>query len=283
MRVGEPMSTHTTIGTGGIVRFFCQPQTPQEVVKLVRAALKHGIDYVGVGRGSNLLVRDGGYDGVVIRVASNLGALRLNKRTVYVEAGVSFTRLGRILTKNGRPGFEFAIGIPGSVGGAVRMNAGAFGSEIARVLKSVKIVNGEGRVVVLKPEELSFRYRQSELPPGAIVLSAVFACPPGQMDPEQYTRTLRRKETQPLSDRSFGSTFKNPHGGFAAELIERCGLKGERRGGAMISTKHANFLVNTGEDTRANDVEDLIKHVIETVHDQCGVKLSPEVIIIGDR
>jgi UDP-N-acetylmuramate dehydrogenase len=283
IRLDEPMAKRTTIGAGGKARYFAIPANTREVVSLVRTALKLKLDYIGVGRGSNLLVRDGGFDGLLIKVASNLGAIRLYKRTAYAEGGVSFTRLGRVLTKEGRPGFEFAIGIPGSVGGAVRMNAGAYGSEIARVLKSAKILTSDGRVAVLKPEALKFRYRQSALPREAIVLSAVFSCPPGKIDQERLEQSLSRKKTQPLAQRSFGSTFKNPPGKFAAQLIEQCGLKGTRRGGVMISEKHANFIINVGENSKANDAEDLIGLVIETVQGRFGVKLIPEVVIIGNR
>lgn len=283
LRVNEPMSRHTTIAAGGPVRYFAAPESTKEIIALVRVAAKYGVELMGIGRGSNLLVRDGGFDGLIIKVAHNVAELRLHKRTAYAEAGVSFTRLGRVLTRNGRPGFEFAIGIPGSVGGAVRMNAGAFGSEIARVLKSVKTVTRDGTIVVLKPEQLAFRYRHSALPQDSIVLSAIFDCPPGHMDEKQMKRTLIRKETQPLSERSFGSTFTNPPGDFAARLIDSSGLKGTRRGGVKISEKHANFVINTGDDTRANDVEDLIEFVIRTVKDKHGVQLEPEVIIVGNR
>lgn len=283
IRIDEPMSKHTTIGAGGAVRFFAVPHSTAEVVAVVRCAIKWGLPYMGVGRGSNLLVRDGGFDGLLIKVASNLAGIRLKKRTVYAEAGVSFTKLGRVLSRNRRPGFEFAIGIPGSVGGAVRMNAGAYGSDLSRVLKSTKAVNGDGRIVVLKLEDLAFRYRGSNLPADSIVLSAIFSCPPGQVDQTRIKQSLSRKDTQPLSDRSFGSTFKNPPGGFAAQMIEACGLKGESRGGVMISKKHANFVVNVGKDTHANDVEDLIQFVADKVKDRFGVRLKPEVIIIGNR
>jgi UDP-N-acetylmuramate dehydrogenase len=283
MRFDEPMAKHTTIGAGGRARYFAVPKSPREVVSLVRAALKYNVEYLGVGRGSNLLVRDGGFDGLLIKIASNLGQIKMFKHTAYAEAGVSFTRLGRVLTKEGRPGFEFAIGIPGSVGGAVRMNAGAFGSEIARVLKSARVVTTEGKVIVLKPDQLGFSYRHSDLPAKAIVLSAIFSCPPGMVDKVQMKRTLSRKDTQPLASKSFGSTFKNPPGAFAAQLIEQCGLKGTKRGGVMVSEKHANFIINVGDNSRANDVEDLIGLVIETVKSRFGVKLNPEVIIIGNR
>jgi UDP-N-acetylmuramate dehydrogenase len=283
IRIGEPMSKHTSFGAGGLVRFFAVPHTTAQTAAVVRTAIKMGIPYIAIGRGSNLLVRDGGFDGLIVRVAGNLSDLRVYKRTAFAEAGVSFTKLGRVLTRHGRPGFEFAIGIPGSVGGAVRMNAGAYGSDLSRVLKTAKLITGEGKVVVLKPEDMSFRYRGSTLPPNSIVLSTVFNCPPGEINQVQLKDSLSRKSSQPLSDRSFGSTFKNPPDGFAAQMIDACGLKGERRGGAMISPKHANFVVNIGEDTRVNDVEDLIEFVAERVERRFGVRLSTEVIIIGNR
>jgi len=278
-----PMSRHTTIGAGGPVRYFALPSTTAQVVGLVRSAVKYGIPYFGIGRGSNLIVRDGGYDGLVIKVATNLGGLTIYKQTVYAEAGVSFTKLGRVLTKNGRPGFEWAIGIPGSVGGAVRMNAGAFGSDLSNHIKSVKVVDRVGRVVVMKPADLRFGYRKSAIDDRSIVLSAIFHCPPGPVDPADLERTLARHDTQPLSERSFGSTFTNPKGGFAGQLIEEAGLKGYSRGGAMVSKKHANFIVNTGDDTRANDVEDLIHDVVARVKAKFDIVLKPEVIIVGNR
>ena len=283
IRVDEPMSKHTTFGAGGRAWFLAAPHRISELVSVVRAALKWDLPYVGVGRGSNLIVRDGGYDGLIIQVAGNLAGLRLLKRTAHAEAGLSFSKLGKVLTKNGRPGFEFAVGIPGSVGGAVRMNAGAFGSDLSSVLKSARLIDGSGRIVVRKPEEMEFRYRGSSLPPNSIVLSAIFHCPPGEIDEACLQQSLGRKYTQPLSERTFGSTFRNPRGGYAGQMIEACGLKGERRGGAMVSEKHANFMVNVGEGTRANDVEDLIQFVADRVEAKFGIRLKPEVIIIGNR
>jgi UDP-N-acetylmuramate dehydrogenase len=283
VRLDEPMSKHTTFGAGGKAWFFAAPHRAPELVSVVRTAVKWGLPYMGVGRGSNLLVRDGGYEGLIIQVAGNLAGFRVLKRTAHAEAGLSFTKLGRVLTRNGRPGFEFAVGIPGSVGGAVRMNAGAFGSELSNVFKSAKLIDGNGKIVVLKPEEMAFRYRGSTLPPNSIVLSAIFHCPPGEIDEVRLQQSLGRKHTQPLSERTFGSTFRNPRSGYAGQMIEACGLKGERRGGAMVSKKHANFMVNVGEGTRANDVEDLIEFVADRVEVKFGVRLKPEVIIIGNR
>jgi UDP-N-acetylmuramate dehydrogenase len=283
IREAEPMARHTTIGAGGPARFFAVPQTTAQVVALVRAALRSGLPYIGVGKGSNLLVRDGGYAGLVIQVAANLSRLTVFARTAHAEAGLSFTKLGKTLTREGRGGFEFAVGIPGSVGGAVRMNAGAWGADVSRVLKTVRLVDGGGRVRILPAGSLGLGYRKSDLPPASIVLSAVFKCPRSPIDEAMLDRSMTRGETQPLSQKSFGSTFKNPPGGFAGKLIEECGLKGMQRGGVMVSEKHANFLVNLGGETRANDIEDLVGSIIDQVEARFGVRLTPEVIIIGDR
>jgi len=163
------------------------------------------------------------------------------------------------------------------------MNAGAWGGEVSKVLKSAKLVDRTGRVAVLKTDQLGFGYRKSELPAGAIVLSTIFNCPPGAVSEKAVKEALRRIDTQPLSQRTFGSTFKNPPGDHAARLIDECGLKGARRGNVVVSEKHANFLINDGENTRANDVEDLMSFVVERVKSRFGVTLDPEVIIIGDR
>jgi len=283
IRFDEPMARHTSIGVGGRVRFLAIPDSTTEIIRLVRAALEHKIDFIAIGRGSNLLVRQGGYSGLLIKIANNVSAIEIRKRTAYAEAGASFTGLGRKLTRSGRPGLEFAIGIPGSVGGAVRMNAGAYGADVAGILKSVKVIDRSGRVKVLRPEDLSFGYRKSSLPASTIVLSAIFRCPPGQVDEDRLRQSMTRKDTQPLEQRSFGSTFVNPPGDFAARMIEECGLKGTRRGGAMISEKHANFIVNVGDRTKASDVEELIDLAIAEVKRKFRVTLKPEVIIIGDQ
>ncbi len=283
VRLEEPMARHTTIGAGGAARYFAVPRSTREVVALVRVALDLGVDYIAIGKGSNLLVRDGGYRGLVIQMGGHISKFILHKRTAHAEAGMSFTQLGKVLTREGRGGFEFAVGIPGSVGGAVRMNAGAWGCSVAGVLESVKVVDGNGRVAVLGADELGFEYRGSSLPSGSIVLSAVFNSPPGEVDKAKLEQSMSRAATQPLSQKSFGSAFKNPPGGHAGRLIEECGLKGAHRGGAEVSEKHANFLVNVGENTKANDIEDLMVWIVEKVEAKFNVTLIPEVIIIGNR
>jgi UDP-N-acetylmuramate dehydrogenase len=278
---GVPLSRHTTIGVGGPAAVFAGPTRIEQVVALAGLARKRGVAYLVIGNGSNLLVRDGGYDGLVIKLAKNLNRMRINKRTVMAEAGVSFSHLGRKMTRMNRTGLEFAPGIPGTVGGAVRMNAGSWGRDVASVLRTVKLLDEEGKIAVVKRENIEFGYRSSSLHRRAIVLSATFHCPPGEVDEEIVQRTADKKITQPLSQRSFGSTFKNPPGDYAGRLIEQCDLKGTRRGGAMISDKHANFIVNTGDDTKASDIETLIELAKNEVAKKYGISLELEVDIVG--
>ncbi len=281
IETGVPLSLHTTIAVGGPAAIFASPGTVGQVVALAGLARKRGIDFLVIGKGSNLLVRDGGYDGLVIKLAKNLSRIHINKHTVRAEAGVSFSLLGRRMTRLQRTGLEFAIGIPGSVGGAVRMNAGSWGRDVSGVLRRVKLLDEEGRVAKLKREDIDFGYRKSGLHRRAIVLSATFFCPPGEVDDEIVRKTSGKKDTQPLSERSFGSTFVNPPGDYAGRLIEQCGLKGTRRGGAMISDKHANFIVNIGDKTRASDIEALIELAKQEVEKRFGISLEPEVDIVG--
>lgn len=283
LRTNVSMSRYTTIGVGGNARIIAEPATLAQVSRIIRYAFKNELPYVVVGKGSNIIVRDGGYDGMVIRLGTHLARIRINKRTVRAEGGASFALLSRKLTRMGRTGLEFGIGIPGTVGGAVRMNAGAFGGEVSDVLQRVKFVDEKGDVHVQKATDMKFSYRHSSLPRGAVVLSATFVCPPGTINKEVYDRSLGRKETQPISERTFGSTFVNPPGGFAAQMIEGCGLKGQRKGGAMISDKHANFIVNVDGNARASDVEGLIRLMRTEVQKKFGVTLKTEVIVIGNR
>jgi len=283
-RAAEPMGPHTTFGAGGRARFFAAPGTPGETASLVRAANAFGLEYLAIGNGSNLLVRDGGFDGLVIHIGRELSGFSIRRSSAQAGAGLSFTRLGKVLTREGRPGFEFAVGIPGSVGGAVRMNAGAWGRSIADVLVRARMVDAGGKLITLPAERLGLGYRTSVLPAGAIVVSANFKAPPGKIDPALLERSLTRSKTQPVAQKTFGSVFKNPPGDFAGRLVEQCGLKGVRRGGVEVSRMHANFLVNVGgEDTRIADVEDLMNWIADRVKETFQVGLMPEVIIVGNR
>lgn len=282
VREHEPMSRHTTIGVGGAARIFIEPASSGEVIELIRLITRRKLNYLVVGRGSNLLVRDGGYRGIVIKIAGNLARIRVNKQTVYAEAGASFSMMAKKVTRMKRTGLEFATGIPGSVGGAVKMNAGAYGWDVFGALRRIRLIGADGLAKVLKPRDLDSGYRRGGLPGAAMVLSATFSCPPGQPDREILKKTSRRKDTQPLEHRSFGCAFMNPPGGHAGRLIDQCGLKGTRQGGAIVSEKHANFILNIGEETTAGDIEKLIRLVKREVKKQLGVTLKPEVVIVGD-
>lgn len=283
LRLDEPMSRHTTIAVGGNARFMAVPRSAQQVVDLVRYAVSEGLDYFVVGKGSNLIVRDGGYKGIIVKMDAYLTRVRVNQASVFAEAGASFARLCRTVTKGGRAGMEFGVGIPGTAGGAVVMNAGAYGSDVSGVLRRVRLIDGQGVERVFKAAELEFEYRKTHLPPRSVVLSATFACPPGEINRETYNRALSRKETQPISQRTFGSTFVNPPGGHAAKMIEECGLKGTRCGGAVVSEKHANFIVNVEGTASASDVEGLIEIVRREVKSKFRVTLKTEVVIIGNQ
>jgi UDP-N-acetylmuramate dehydrogenase len=283
MRENESMRRHTTVGVGGPVRWMVLPKTAGEVQRTVRLANKLGIAMVAVGKGSNLIVRDRGYDGIVIKTAEHMTEVRVNARTVFAAGGASFAALARKMTKAGRTGLEFGIGIPGSVGGAVHMNAGAFGGEVSEVLISARVVDPTGAISTIRARDLTFTYRHTSLDPRAIVVSAIFKCAPGAVRKDVYERSIGRKKTQPIWERSFGSTFVNPPGKFAAEMIEGCGLKGTKRGGAMISDLHANFIINTDGSASAADVEALIELARTEVKKRYGVELKTEVVVIGDR
>jgi UDP-N-acetylmuramate dehydrogenase len=209
--------------------------------------------------------------------------VRINARTVSAQGGASFAALARKLTKAGRTGLEFGIGIPGSVGGAVHMNAGAFGGEVSEALVSARIVDATGAMKTVRASEITFTYRHTTLDPRAIVVAATFRCPPGTVRKDVYERSIGRKKTQPIWERSFGSTFVNPSGKFAAELIEGCGLKGTKHGGAMFSDLHANFIINIDGNASAADVEALIELARTEVKKRYGVELKTEVVVIGDR
>ena len=282
MLAGELMSRHTTIGVGGPVRWMVLPATASEVGRSVRWAVKHGVPYLAVGKGSNLIVLDRGYEGLVIKLAEHMTKASVHQRVVTAEGGASFAALSRKMTKAGRTGLEFGIGITGSVGGAVHMNAGAFGGEVKDVLVRARIVDATGAVRSVNAGDIAFTYRHTSLDPRAVVVGATFKCAPGPIRKDVYERSIGRKQTQPIWERSFGSTFVNPPGKYSAEMIEGCGLKGTKRGGAMISDLHANFIINVDGSATAADVEALIELARTEVHRRYGVELKTEVVIVGD-
>lgn len=279
----EPMARHTTFRVGGPARRMARPASAEEAAALLRLAESEGWPVLVVGNGSNLLAADGGIDVLVVHTGKLAGVERAGERSVRAGAGLSLARLAAFAQREGLGGLEFAHGIPGSLGGAVCMNAGAYGGEMRQVVTRVWAwFPGEG-TAVLGPEELDFGYRHSVFSGklGA-VLEAEVTLAPG--DPEAIRGTMedlsrRRREKQPLELPSAGSTFKRPEGHFAGTLIQQCGLKGLRVGGAQVSPKHAGFVVNTGGATCA-DVCALIELVRARVREETGVDLEPEIKIV---
>lgn len=280
-----PMSRHTSFRIGGPARRMAFPESREQLVILLGLAEECGIRPFLLGRGTNLLVSDRGLDTLVIKTAERMTSIRrLDDVTLEADVGVLLSRLAVYAQQAGLAGLEFAHGIPGSLGGAVCMNAGAYGGEMKQVLRSAAVLFPEEGIRTLSCEELNLSYRHSLLTehPEAVVLYAEFELTPG--DPETIRAAMRelmakRKASQPLEWPSAGSTFKRPEGHFAGTLIDQCGLKGLTVGGAQVSEKHAGFLINRGGATFA-DLAELIRQVQQRVLEETGVTLEPEVKIV---
>ena len=279
----EPMAKHTSFRIGGPAKRMAFPETREQLVLLTGFLQEAGVDPLLIGNGTNLLVADEGLDTVVIDTSAKLSHIELTgEGEITADAGVSLAKLALFAWRSSLTGLEFAHGIPGTLGGGVVMNAGAYGGELKDVVTEVTALYPDG-VKVLKPAELDFSYRHSVFSTGeGIVLGAKLKLEPGDKDAiktKMDELMARRKASQPLELPSAGSTFKRPAGYFAGPLIEGCGLKGCRVGGAEVSPKHAGFVVNVGGATCA-DVLALIEKVQKTVYDAHGVMLEPEVKII---
>ena len=284
VRRDEPMSKHTSWRVGGPADAFFTPRDREDLAAFLRS-LPAGMPLTWVGLGSNLLVRDGGIRGVVICTHGAFTRLeRVSEAGVHCDAGVPCARLARQCARWGLGDADFFAGIPGTFGGALAMNAGAYGGETWRFVVSVETIDRGGRMQRRAAGDFRVGYRRVEPPvPGEWFLSAELRF--GRRQPEQVARVRelaeRRKQTQPLGEASCGSVFTNPPGDHAARLIEAAGLKGARRGGAVVSEKHANFIINEGAAS-ARDIEELIELVRATVQQVHGVTLEPEVRIIGE-
>lgn len=279
-----PMSRHTSFRIGGPARRMTFPESREQLVILLGLAEECGIRPFLLGRGTNLLVSDRGLDTLVIKTAERMTSIRrLDDVTLEADAGVLLSRLAVYAQQAGLAGLEFAHGIPGSLGGAVCMNAGAYGGEMKDVVEEAECADAEGKLEVLSVSELQLSYRHSALEgTGRLVTSATLRLSPGE--PEEIRARMRelmekRRASQPLDLPSAGSTFKRPQGGFAAALIDQAGLKGFAIGGAQVSEKHAGFVVNRGGAT-FEDVTQLMRHIQKTVFDRSGIMLEPEVRIL---
>lgn len=285
IKVDEPMKKHISFKVGGPADFLVKPKTEEELSQVIKFAKKENIHFIVIGNGSNLLVKDGGIRGMVIELSDNFNNYEIEGNTIKAQSGALLAVLGRNALKNSLTGFEFASGIPGTLGGALAMNAGAYGGEMKQVVKSVRLMDREGNIFELSNEEMKFEYRRSILTTNDyIVLSAVIELQQGNTDEIKETMedyANRRSTKQPLKFPSAGSTFKRPEGHFAAKLIDDCGLRGLSLRGAQVSDKHCGFVINPGE-ANAKDILDLIFIVKSTVNAKFGIMLEEEVKILGE-
>ena len=280
----ERLSRHTSWRVGGPARQFFEPADREDLIEFVRA-LPAAEPLLWLGLGSNLLVRDGGWPGTVIALHGALdGLVQAGAHEIYAEAGVHCARLAKFAQTQKRAGLGFMAGIPGTVGGALAMNAGAWGGETWATVQAAEVLYRDGHTAWLPAEEFHVGYRNVVLPAGfAGFLGARFRVsedPDGEHERTTREWLARRKATQPVGKPSAGSTFRNPPGDYAARLIESCGLKGMRIGGAEVSTLHANFIL-TDDSATARDVEQLIEQVRQVVREKTGCELIPEVRVVG--
>jgi UDP-N-acetylmuramate dehydrogenase len=285
VREHEPMSRHTSFRIGGPADIYAIPHSLEGLRQLLAACTQSGLPHCIVGNGSNLLVRDGGVRGVVIQIAENLSQVRREGCRIVAQSGASLARVCMFAADKGLSGLGFASGIPGTVGGAVWMNAGANGGEVGQTVEQVVAYDESGAEMILTQPQLEFSYRHSALQDRPLVVAEVTFnlcqgdC--GELHEEMCAIVERRCEKQPLNLPSAGSVFKRPEGDYAGRLIESVGAKGLRVGDAQISEKHAGFIVNRGQATAA-EVLELIRQVRERVQEQHGVWLETEVRVIGE-
>ena len=269
--------------TGGKAKVFCVVDNEKEL-SIILKNIKD-IPYEIIGVGSNILVRDKGYEGVLIKLGKNFNQIKLKKTSLEVGASILDINLSKFALLNNLKNFEFYSGIPGTIGGAVKMNAGCFGSETKEILIDIKTINNKGEINTINKKNLKLDYRQSHLPKGDIIISANFKSNYGdknEIERKVNEIKLIRNKTQPIKEKTSGSTFKNPKNNFAAKLIEMSNCKGLSEGGIFVSNKHANFLINKQQGS-ANQIEKLGNKIIEKVYDKFKIKLEWEIKIIGQK
>ncbi len=281
----EPMKQHTTFKIGGPADYFLVPETGEEVGEIIKICRKTDTQYFILGNGSNLLVGDGGYRGAVIQVYRNMSAVTVEGTTITAQAGALLSAVAAAAKNASLTGFEFAGGIPGTVGGAAVMNAGAYGGEMKDVLVEVTVMDAKGKIFAIPAEKLELGYRTSVIKKaGYIVLEAKIRLKEGDQEAireRMKELTIQRTTKQPLEYPSAGSTFKRPEGYFAGKLVMDSGLRGYQVGGARISEKHCGFVINAGDAT-AKDVRTLMDNVRDIVYEKYGVTLEPEVKFLGE-
>ncbi len=285
MMLQEPMKNHTTFRVGGAAALYLELESEQELGDILALLHAEEEDYFIVGNGSNLLVSDTGYHGIILHLSKEFGDVRVEGERLICASGATLAAIARAALEHGLTGFEFAAGIPGSLGGAIVMNAGAYDGEMKQVVESVRLMTPQGEILTKTCEEMKFSYRHSLLKEEAyVVLSVVIRLAKGQKEQIKARMdelSCKRREKQPLEYPSAGSTFKRPEGYFAAKLIQDTGLRGFQVGGAQVSEKHCGFVINR-ENASAQDVHELMKQVQERVREKFGVTLEPEVIRLGE-
>lgn len=280
---GEPLSRHTTFQIGGPAAVFCRPETPVQLLRTLELCREHGVRSYLLGNGSNTLFSDAGFDGAVVCTVEMKRPVTVSGNVLRAAAGAPLGAVCRKAQQAGLAGLAFAFGIPGTVGGAVYMNAGAYGGELKQVLRRVTFLDRALRLDSLPVQELALGYRTSRFETeGGVILEAEFSLAPGDpaaIEAEMQELMTRRREKQPLELPSAGSTFKRPQGAFAGALIEQAGLRGFAVGGAAVSTKHCGFVVNTGGATCA-DVVALTEEVARIVYEKTGYRLEREIRVV---
>lgn len=284
IRLQEPMAGHTTFRIGGPADCFLQPENEKQLIQVLNYLKKVEMPYFILGKGSNLLVSDEGFRGVVIQIGAGMSRITVAGNKISAQAGATMAQVARAAWEHGLTGLEFAAGIPGTVGGGVVMNAGAYDGEMSYVVEQVSMVNGEGEIFKLGKEDLEFGYRTSVIKNKPfIVTDVVFCLQKGKREAiktKMDELAAKRREKQPLEYPSAGSTFKRPEGLYAGKLIMDAGLRGYRVGGAQVSEKHCGFVINTGQAT-AKDVMELITEVRKQVKDKFKVDLEPEILYLS--
>ena len=285
IKIDEKLSGYVNFKVGGPADILLLPKTKDQVIKSIIKCKENNIPIYVIGNGSNILVRDGGFRGVVISL-KGVNNITVNDDRIEAECGAMLKSVSDIALENSLSGIEFACGIPGTIGGAVFMNAGAYDGEMSKAIEAVEVIDDNCNIIVLKNHELDFGYRSSlVMKKGYIVLSAILKLEKGHVKSIKEMvddLTNKRESKQPLEYPSAGSTFKRPTGYFAGKLIQDAGLKGYSIGGAAVSEKHSGFVINKGNAT-AKDITDLIEHIQKEVKEQFGVDLHPEVRIIGEE
>lgn len=285
IKYNEKMSKYTTMRVGGPCDCIVFPDEISKIKEVIDFCKNENITFFVIGNGSNLLVKDEGIHGVVIKLGHRFGKIEIDGEYILAYAGATMPALSQLAKKNSLKGLEFACGIPGTIGGGVKMNAGAYGSQISDILYEVTYMDEKEEIKTIKNKECSFGYRKSifTINPNYVILSAKFKLERGNIDEienKMKENSLARKTKQPLEYPNFGSVFKRPEGYFVGKLVDDAGLRGYKIGGAQVSTKHTGFIVNVDNAT-CKDVLDLIGYVQTTVYNKFNVKLTPEVIIIG--